>query len=254
MINLAFADKTCFKGFIKEELYYHNHLVSGLSSKVRTNPTVLLSLHKDWTRLWETLAEYGTSITPFLNASEDISLPEHLEPHRRMLLGRNVLGQRFLNESILYTLNLAAKETRIDPQIRKSMARVFLDFYRIQASKFMKKDKLSKPINLLGECDLNHRSCLQMPRMALSRIEYLSDLDQTHIYTPYSKTPVKVDGYDLASDRRWNMAILHYQSNEEKESWFVDIKHSQVPYYLEYTNAPMIKTSIMMNTNRRCFE
>ena len=235
MIDLASTDAALYKGFIKQEIGYYNSLVEGLNSRVRSCPELLVSLHKDWVSLWETLAESGMSLKPYFNDSSEPVLPNHLQPHRRMILGKNSQGNRFLSEKLLYLLDLPAKPARIDPQVKKSMARVLLDFYKLQAAKALRKDVYSGPIKLLSKYDTN-RQCLQIPRKTLTKVEYVKESDLTYLYTSYSKNPIVIKGYDLESDHRWNLIFLRYvfgTENTEKETWFVDIKHSKVPYWIK---------------------
>jgi hypothetical protein len=75
-----------------------------------------------------------------------------------------------------------------------------------------------------------------MPRTALTKVEYVKESDLTNLYTPYSKNPLGIKGYDLESDNRWNLIFLHHvfnTENTEKETWFVDIKHSKVTYWIK---------------------
>lgn len=253
MVNLAGADKLRLKEFMKQELSYYNALVEGLGPRARTFPETLLALHKDWENLWSTLAEHGQSLKPYERAAEDCALPEHLEKHRRMLVGRDSQGRRFLDEKMLNIMSIATRPAVLHPMVRRNMANIMLEFYKDQAAKLIKRndeahgdeDLYSKPIDLLVAQDMVTKRHLQIPRAALNDVRYIEGKDCTELYTPYGENPIVIEGYNLENNNHWNFIIIHQQPGVEvtaKNPWFVDIKYSQSPYLIKYQDVDQPKT------------
>lgn len=262
MVDVISADKTRLKEFMKQELHYYNTLVEGLGPRARTFPEVLLGLHKDWENLWEALAEDGTGIARFERAAEDLPLPENLEKHRRMLLGRDTNGKRFLDEKMFNIMGLAATQAVIHPTVRKAMASLMLEFYKDQSALLIKRnddafgdeDLYSKPIDLLVKHDMVTKRHLQVPRNALNDVRFIQGKDMTEIYHPYSENPLKIAGHNLETNNHWNLIIIHQQPGIEavaNDPWVVDIKHSNVPYIIKYQDVEQPKTGRIFATMKK---
>ncbi|MBX9722708.1 MAG: hypothetical protein K2X81_15015 [Candidatus Obscuribacterales bacterium] len=262
MIDLAAADKIRLKEFMKQELFYYNSLVEGLGPRARTFPETLLALHKDWENLWETLAEHGTSIKPYLRVAEDAELPQHLEKHRKMILGRDSQGRRFLDEKMFNIMNMASTPVVLHPLVRRNIASLMLEFYKGQAGKLIKRndearedqDLYSTPIDMLVKQDLVCKRHLQIPRAALNDVRYIEAKDCTEVYTPYSDNPLIIDGHNLETNNHWNLMIVHQQPGMEvtvKDPWIVDIKYSQVPYLIKYQDVEQPKTGRIFATMKK---
>lgn len=262
MVDLIAADKLRLKEFMKQELHYYNSLVEGLGPRARTFPETLLALHKDWENLWSALAEHGQSIKPYERAAEDVALPENLEKHRKMLVGRDSQGRRFLDEKMLNIMSIAATPAVIHPMVRKNMANLILEFYKDQAALLIKRnddafgeeDLYAKPIDLLVKHDMITKRHLQIPRAALNDVRYIEDKGRTELYTPYSDNPIVIDGHNLESNNHWNFLIIHQQPGIEataSDPWVVDIKYSQVPYLVKYQDVEQPKTGRIFATMKR---
>lgn len=262
MVDIAAADKIRFKEFMKQELFYYNSLIEGLGPRARTFPETLLALHKDWEKLWDTLAEHGQSIKPFERAKEDAELPSFLEKHRKMLLTKDSQGRRFLEEKMISIMNIASTPAIIHPMVRKSMANLILEFYKGQAAKLIKRndeaygeqDLYTNPIDLLVTQDSVCKRHLQIPRAALNDVRYIESNELTEIYTPYSDNPLRVEGHNLENDNHWNLLIVHQQPGMEvtiKDPWIIDIKYSQVPYLIKYQDVEQPKTGRIFATMKR---
>lgn len=253
MVNLAAADKLRLKEFMKQELSYYNALVEGLGPRARTFPETLLALHKDWENLWSTLAEHSQSLKPYERAAEDCVLPEHLEKHRSMLVGRDSQGRRFLDEKMLNIMSIATRPAVLHPMVRRNMANIILEFYKDQAAKLIKRNDeahgdenlYSKPIDLLVAQDMVTKRHLQIPRAALNDVRYIEGKDCTELYTPYSENPIVIEEHNLENNNHWNFIIIHQQPGMEvttKDPWFVDIKYNQSPYLIKYQDVDQPKT------------
>jgi hypothetical protein len=266
MLDLLPADKLRFKEFMKQELHYYNTLVEGLGPRTRTFPETILAIHKDWEKLWATLAEEGRSIKAYERAAADVQLPESLEPHRRMLVGRDAQGRRFLDERMFNIMSLAATPAVIHGKTRRAMASLLLDFYKDQAAHLIKRNDdilddddttYSKPISLLVTQDLVTKRHLQIPRQAFNDIRWLEDQELTELYCPYSENPLRVQGHNLENNNHWNLAILHQQPGMEvtaRDAWVIDILASDVPYWIRYQDVDQPKTGrIFAEAKRRSF-
>jgi hypothetical protein len=253
MVDVHPTDKIRFKEFMKQELGYYNALVEGLGPRARTFPETLLALHKDWENLWSALAYGGHSLKPYERAKEDAPLPSDLEPHRKMLLGRDTKGERFLNERMFNIMSVAGSPALIHPTVRKYMATLILEFYKEQSGKLIKRnedafgeqDLYSKPIDLLVQHDMVTKRHLQMPRSILNDVRFIESKDQTHIYHPYSENPLVIDGYNLESNNHWNFLLLHQQGGVEaiaSTPWVCEIRNSQTPYLIRYADVDRPKT------------
>jgi hypothetical protein len=262
MVDVSPSDKIRLKEFMKQELGYYNALVEGLGPRARTFPETLLALHKDWESLWEALAEDGKSIKSYERAKEDVELPAHLEKHRKMLVGRDTKGERFLNERMFNIMSIAASPAMIHATVRRNMARLILEFYKDQSAKLIKRndkafgeeDLYSKPIDLLVKHDMVTKRHLQIPRSALNAVYYYSDRDLTEIYHPYSENPLVIQGHNLENNNHWNLLLVHQQPGVEvtaQDPWVVDIKYSQVPYLIKYVDVEQPKTGRIFATMKK---
>lgn len=262
MVDVLPADKVRLKEFMKQELAYYNALVEGLGPRARTFPETLLALHKDWEALWETLALEGKSIKTYERAAADVALPETLEKHRKMLVGRDTSGKRFLDEKMFNIMSIAATPAILHPTVRKHMAGLMLEFYKDQSAKLIKRndeaygdeDLYAKPIDLLVKHDMVTKRHLQLPRNALNDVRYIEGRDLTEIYTPYSENPLKVQGHNLETNNHWNFLMIHQQPGVEvvaSDPWVVDIKYSQVPYMIKYQDVEQPKTGRIFATMKK---
>ena len=262
MIDVLPADKVRLKEFMKQELAYYNALVEGLGPRARTFPETLLALHKDWEALWETLALEGKSIKTYERAAADVVLPEALEKHRKMLVGRDSSGKRFLDEKMFNIMSIAATPAILHPTVRKHMAGLMLEFYKDQSAKLIKRndeaygdeDLYAKPIDLLVQHDMVTKRHLQLPRNALNDVRYIEGRDLTEIYTPYSENPLKIQGHNLENNNHWNFLMIHQQPGVEvvaSDPWVVDIKYSQVPYMIKYQDVEQPKTGRIFATMKK---
>ena len=262
MVDVLPADKARLKEFMKQELFYYNTIVEGLGPRARTFPETLLALHKDWENLWEALAVEGKSIKAYERAKEDVQLPESLEKHRKMLVGRDAQGKRFLDEKMYTIMSIAATPAIIHPMTRRAMASQMLEFYKDQSGKLIKRndeafgeeDLYSKPIDLLVQHDMVTKRHLQLQRAALNDVRYIEKGDLTEIYHPYSENPLRVQGHNLEASNHWNMIIIHQQPGIEvvaSDPWVVDIKHSPVPYQIKYQDVEQPKTGRIFATMKK---
>lgn len=262
MVDVLPADKVRLKEFMKQELAYYNALVEGLGPRARTFPETLLALHKDWEALWETLALEGKSIKTYERAAADVALPEALEKHRKMLVGRDSSGKRFLDEKMFNIMSIAATPAILHPTVRKHMAGLMLEFYKDQSAKLIKRndeaygdeDLYAKPIDLLVQHDMVTKRHLQLPRNALNDVRYIEGRDLTEIYTPYSENPLKIQGHNLENNNHWNFLMIHQQPGVEvvaSDPWVVDIKYSQVPYMIKYQDVEQPKTGRIFATMKK---
>lgn len=262
MVDINSADKLRFKEFMKQELHYYNTLVEGLGPRARTFPETLLALHKDWENLWDALAADGRPIKQYERAADDVALPENLEKHRKMLVGRDSQGRRFLDEKMLNIMSIAATPAVVHPMVRKNMANLMLEFYKDQAALLIKRnddafgdeDLYAKPIDLLVKQDMVCKRHLQMPRASLNDVRFIDGKDRTELYTPYSDNPLVIDGHNLESNNHWNMIILHQQPGIEvtaQDPWVVDIKYSNVPYLIKYQDVEQPKTGRIFATMKK---
>jgi len=262
MVDVSPSDKTRFKEFMKQELHYYNALIEGLGPRARAFPETLLALHKDWENLWSTLAQGGHNLKAYEKAPNDVQLPKDLEPHRKMLVGRDSKGERFLDDRMFNIMSIATTQALIHPLVRRNMANQMLEFYKDQAAKLVKRndetlggeDLYSKPIDLLVKQDLTTKRHLQIPRNALNAVYYYEDRELTEIYTPYSDNPLVVQGHDLEHNNHWNMIILHQQPGLEpmpNTPWVVDIKYNQNVYMIKYQDVDAPKTGKIFAAMKR---
>jgi hypothetical protein len=262
MIDLEPNDKLRLKEFMKQELHYYNSLVEGLGPRTRTFPETILGLHKDWEQLWSAIAVNQPSMKLYERAAADAQLPEALEPHRRMLLGRDTSGKRFLDERMFNIMSLAATPALLHPLVRRAMATLILEFYKDQAAKLIKRndeafgdeDLYDKPIDLLSVQDLVTKRHLQIPRAALNDVRYIEKSELTELYTPYSDNPIKIAGHDLESNNHWNQLMIHQQPGREvtaKDAWIVDIRASNVPYWIKYQDVEQPTTGKLFAIAKR---
>jgi len=253
MVNVSPTDKVRFREFMKQELGYYNALVEGLGPRARTFPETLIALHKDWQNLWSALAQGGHNLKLYEKAPMDIQLPADLEPHRKMLVGRDSKGERFLNDRMFNIMSIATTPALIHPIVRRNMANLVLEFFKDQSIKLANRnenalgeqDMYSKPIDLLVKHDLVTKRHLQIPRNALNAVYYYDDRELTEIYTPYSDNPLVVQGHDLEHNNHWNLIILHQQAGMEADPttpWVIDITYNQNPYLLRYQDVDQPKT------------
>ena len=262
MVDINAADKLRLKEFMKQELAYYNALVEGLGPRARTFPETLLALHKDWENLWDALAADGKSIKAYERVKDDVTLPEHLEKHRKMLVGRDSQGRRFLDEKMFNIMSIACTPAVLHPMVRKNMANLMLEFYKDQSAKLIKRndeafgdeDLYSKPIDLLVKHDMVTKRHLQIPRAALNDVRYIAQGDKTELYTPYSENPLVIEGHNLESNNHWNFILVHQQPGIEvtaQDPWVVDIKYSQVPYMIKYQDVEQPKTGRIFATMKK---
>lgn len=253
MVDIPPTDKARYKEFMNQELHYYNSLIEVLGPRARTFPETLLALHKDWENLWDALAFGGHDVKTYEKFTEDAPLPVDLEPHRKMLLGRDSKGVRFLNDKMLNILAVVGTKSLIHPTVRKNMANLMLDFYKDQAAKLANRnddawgdeDLYSTPVELLVKQDFVTKRHLQIPRNILNAVYYYKERDFTEVYTPYSDAPLVIKGHDLENNNHWNHLILHQQPGIEAVNstpWVVDIRYSQVPYLIKYQDVEQPKT------------
>jgi hypothetical protein len=239
------ADKARLKQFMKQELAYYNALIEGLSPRARTFPQSLLDLHKDWENLWDTIAEHGVDLKAYYRAKPDAELPEHLEKHRKHLVGLNTQGKRFLDDRMYSIMSLAGSPGVLHPMVRKSMANLILDYFKDQAGKFTsynetamgEQDVYRKPIDLLSIQDLVSKRHLQLPRSALRGVYYDEKEDISEVFHPYSDNPIIIEGHNVAANNHWNLVIIHQQPGYEvtpKDAWIIEFRRSQEPYLIKY--------------------
>lgn len=253
VVEVLPQDKIRLKEFMKQELHYYNSLVEGLGPRARTFPETLLALHKDWENLWAAVAEHGLPIRSYMTAKEDVTLPEAYEPHRKMLIGKNTKGERFLSERMFSIMEVATAPAVLHPSVRKNMAVQILEFYKDQAGKLIKRnddavgdnDLYSKPIDLLTKQDMVTKRHLQIPRSALNAVYYYDKVDRTEIFHPYSDNPLVIEGHDLETNNHWNFLLVHQQPGEEaivKTPWVVEVRHTSIPYLIKYQDVDSPRT------------
>ena len=251
--EVSSIDKTRLKGFMQQELAYYNALVEGLGPRARTFPETLLALHQDWEALWAVIAAEGRSLRAYQWSKDDVQLPECFEPHRRMLVGKNSKGERFLDERMFNIMSIAASPGTLHPTVRRNMAVLALEFYKDQAAKLIKRndeafgddDLYNKPIDLLVSHDIVTKRHLQIPRSALNAVYYYEKVDETHIFHPYSENAVIIPGYDFEHNNHWNMMMIHQQAGVDvtpSSPWVVDIMRTNRPYDLRYVDQDNPKT------------
>ena len=251
--EVSSVDKTRLKGFMQQELDYYNVLVEGLGSRARTFPETLLALHQDWEALWATIATEGKSLRTYQWVKDDVQLPECFEPHRRLLVGKNSKGERFLDERMFSIMSIAATSATLHPIVRRNMAVIALEFYKDQAAKLIKRNDnatgdgnlYNKPIDLLVSHNIETKRHLQIPRSALNAVYYYEGVDETHIFHPYSENAIVIPGYDFEHNNHWNMIIIHQQPGVDivpGSSWVFDILHTNQAYDLRYVDQADPKT------------
>jgi hypothetical protein len=261
-VDVSAADKLRLKEFMRQELHYYNAMVEGLGPRARTFPETLIAIHKDWEALWECLALHSLPVKLYERAAPDAKLPEVLEPHRRMLLGKDVNGRRFLDERMLNIMSIASTPAVIHGHVRRNMARLMLEFYKEQAIKLSRRnddavgeeDLYSKPIDLLVKQDMVCKRHLQVPRSALNDVRWLADQEVTELYHPYSENPLRIPGKDLESNNHWNQITIHQQPGVEAiqtTPWVVDIRYSQDAYQIRYQDMDRPTTGRIFATMKR---
>lgn len=262
VVDVTPADAIRFKQFMKQELAYYNAIVEGLGPRTRTFPETILALHKDWENLWAAIAFGGHNIGAYERTKEDAELPADLEPHRKMILGRDTKNQRFLSERMLNIMSVAGTAAIIHPTVRKNMAVAMLEFYKEQSAKLIKRndeamgddDLYSKPIDMLVPHDMVTKRHLQIPRGVLNAVYYYKEVDRTEIFTPYSDNPVVVHNHDLESNNHWNALVLHQQPGTEaivSTPWVLDIKHTSVPYNIRYQDVEQPRTGRIFSAMKK---
>lgn len=262
MVDIPVTDQMRYKEFMKQELHYYNSMIEVLSPRARTFPETILAIHKDWENLWNALAFGGHDVKLYEKFADDAALPVDLEPHRKMLLGRDSKGVRFLNERMLNILGVAGTKSLIHPTVRKNMASQMLEFYKDQAAKLINRndeafgdeDLYSNPVELLVKHDLVTKRHLQIPRNILNAVYYYKERDFSEVYTPYSERPIVVPGQDLENNNHWNFIMLHQQPGIEAINttpWVVDIKYTQVPYLIKYQDVEQPKTGRIFATMKK---
>lgn len=262
MVDINPTDKMRYKEFMKQELAYYNAIVEVLGPRARTFPETILALHKDWENLWSAVAFGGHNLKAYERAKEDAKLPSDLEPHRKMILGRDTKGERFLNERMLNIVGVAGSNALIHSTVRRNMANTMLEFYKEQSAKLIKRkddvigeeDLYSKPIDLLVKHDMVTKRHLQIPRSILNAVYYYKDRDVTEVFTPYSENALVIEGYDLENNNHWNFLMLHQQPGVEAINttpWIIDIKYSNVSYMIRYQDVEQPKTGRIFATMKK---
>lgn len=264
-IDVSTIDKIRFKDFMKQELAYYNSLIEGLGPRTRTFPETILGIHKEWENLFGQLAYEGKSIEPYARSKEDSVLPQSLEPHRKMILGRDSRGKRFLDDRMFNIMQIATVTATIHPTVRRNMALQILKYCKEQASNLIKRndttvndqDLYKKPSELLTKQEITTKRHLQLPRSTLYSVIYDPVEERTSIQHCYSENPLIIQGYDLEHNNHWNFLIIHQITETEvisDDPWIVDIMSTEQPYLIKYTDVQNTTTGkIFAQAKRRDF-
>jgi hypothetical protein len=266
-VQITPYDKQRLEKFCIQEMGYFNHLVDGLSSRVRSFPEALLEFDDNWVKVFGAVAANNKRVTHLLKAQEDSELPPLLEPYRTLLLGSDSKGNRFLTERNMLLLDLAAGPGLLLPIVRKNLATEAMKHYKEQASRILTPGA-KKPANaaddeedavykiapeMLEIVDSDRKRHLQIPKIGL-QVTWNEASQSSLIGVEYASKPIVVPGVNLQSEHDWNFIILHQEPGHlvtPETPWVIDVRKIHSGYLLKYLDSSRSFRSKAYDINRR---
>ncbi|NJO61620.1 MAG: hypothetical protein HC836_26240 [Richelia sp. RM2_1_2] len=253
-VTINQTEHSKLKAFMGMEVEYYNHIVSGLSSRMRTTPDAILEANEDLEKLYLLCAKLGYDPYPhFLSRKltfeegEEPVLPKELEPYRNLFFGVDGKGVRKFTDRIALMCQLFSPKLPILADVRRNIAKEVLTFYREQVKASMQ----SVPKNLQTEqlykaapqsleiLDNIRKRHLQIPKSAI-KVYWNEEKEQTEFTIPYCGHKVIVPTMNFATDlTQWNLVILHQEPGSMPKlstPWVLDIRHVLESYLIKYTD------------------
>jgi len=252
------ADAVRLKAFMKSELHYYNALYYSLAPRAKTFPETFGGITEKHEQVFLGIAETGFKGIGRAAMSKKSELPEILEPLRDFICGRNDanvpnIGSR---EDIMF--EGAATQAILPGEVRRRMAKEFLDFYKTQAKLYLQRVPshlaeeqafMTAPETLEPLDDIRKRH-VQIPRNII-KVVWDEEKELTRIYTPYITTPFIVDGVNMEALTGWNYIIIHQEAGKIpllSTPWIMEFRSIQQKYMLKYVDVMNPNSGTAFNT------
>lgn len=220
--------------FIRQELGYFNSMVEQLSPRLRAFPQEFLAFRDREKKLWDLCAEHAIDPQKLLDHPVD-AWPEHLRTHH--VLVRDQEGNPRITPTQVSMIKVAGSPARLHPRVRRSMASEMLKVMIAQAEIMHAGSKMEGfrvPIQTLQKHGLDTKRHLQIP-VELVSITYDQDSQSSLITLPYTRTPIRITGYDLTEIPFKMLTIRSPHPTNGDGRWHIDFRDSAV-YLINLTD------------------
>lgn len=126
-VNASTKDLQRLRIFVREEVHYHNALVSGLNGPIRSMPDVFRDLIGANEKIYAEVAAYAVDLR------QARSLPASLEPYRDTIYENGTLK---LSPKMMIVLDVVKTPSNLHVEARRSMAMTFLSSAKDQSAAF----------------------------------------------------------------------------------------------------------------------
>jgi hypothetical protein len=209
--------------FIKQELGYYNTLVEQLTPRLRAFPQEFMSLKEKEKKLWESCAENAVDPSKLVEHKVE-AWPENLRYLQPLVL--NPDGTPRITTAQVGLIKVAAEPARLHPIVRRNMAAEVMRYMIGQSETLhagMKTEGLRSPMQMLQTHTLETKRHLQIPA-SLVKMSYDEPNNQTVINVPYSKEPMRCNGYDLTEIPFKTMIIRAPHPGTGERKWYMDLR------------------------------
>ncbi len=248
-VEVSKTQEIVLNRFIANENRYYNILVDILQPRLKTFPEFFLELTENQIELFSKLAFYCFNVRQLIGKkSEDIELPEKLEPYRDILFGIHGDKERGLSDKLLVFYENVGKSTTLWPHVREGMAYEMIDFCIQQAKtmtsrkSFFSSDNEDSNSYRVSPEVLENANLMQKRHLQLLRRDVELSWDEknqdTKIKIPYLQNPLIIRGINIPEQfQQWTLMIIHQDRNEvilNNALWEIDFKTTYSQYLIKY--------------------
>lgn len=268
-VEVPAADAQRMRQYMKCELAYYNALVSGLSSRMRTMPELLIDSNEGNEKLFLACAElsfdpYDLFLLRDINFAEgqEPVLPPQLETFRNIFFGKDSKGSRRFTDRIALLCQLFATTAPIHPLVRRGIASEIIHFYREQTRatlqsvpQHLQADQMYKSApQTLEVFDSINKRHLQMPKKIV-KVTWDAEQERSIIRIPYASTPLYIPMMNFETEiKGWNFLIIHQTPGGipmQSTPWILDIRSIQNQYLLKYSDVRTHHSSTAFHQAKR---
>lgn len=242
-IVLTNEDKHRLLAFMNYELTMFNELNDYFRKTMAKDKNYLIDLSPELRKAFTASCETQCNINGQLN--------EKLEPFALQLAT--------MPDKYKLLFEIAAKKRNLHKEMKRRLAGTMIEFYAKQADikkKFAIIDSTGEEsyrssMAFLEDMDQYRKRHIQLHRKLVS-VEYNESENKTSILTPYTKSPLTVEGKNVANIN-WNYIVIHQQPGKTPTSltpWQIDVRRTEDPYLLTYQDQNSPFTAVKM-ANRR---
>lgn len=231
------AEKS-LKYFMQQELQYYNSVVYHLNARMKAFPQDILAIRDRDVKLLETCAQFATDPAMLIKTKPE-EWPNQFKSYTNVVY--NTDGSPRIDNKTIGVIQIGSIPGNIHNVIRRNIVSEAFNYVSGQAGIVLagqKTETLRAPIHMLQTHSLSTKRHMQLTKN-LVKITFDEEKIGSNIYTPYSKEPLHVQGYDL-SEVPFTILVIKSSMpkySTEKLSWAIEFKDIKSGYLINLTDS-----------------